>query len=134
MGQRIDADVRMPRFGIITGQELCTFDLLIVGSPTQQGKPLHSITILIDAIPPEGLRHTKVAAFDTRHKWKLISPWGYAAPHLAKMLTGKGGLLLAPPEGFLVNTTRGPIKNGELDRAVEWVKSLLNLLPAEIFP
>ena len=125
MGQQIDADVKRPRFGVITGEELGTYDLLIVGSPTQQGAPLSSITILLDAIPANGLKNTRVAAFDTRHKWKFISPWGYAAPRLAKILTEKGGNLIAPPEGFLVNTTRGPLKNGELERANDWAKKLL---------
>jgi flavodoxin I len=125
MGQQIDADVRRPRFGVITGEELGGYDLLIVGSPTQQGAPLATITILLEAIPEDGLKSTRVAVFDTRHKWKFVSPWGYAAPRLVKIIEEKGGKLIAPPEGFLVNTTRGPLKNGELDRAKDWAESLL---------
>jgi flavodoxin I len=128
MGQQIEADVKKPRFGMITAQEICTYDLLIVGSPTQQGKPMISIVMLLDAIPADGLKYTKVAAFDTRHRWRFVSPWGYAAPHIAKMLTAKGGQLIVPPEGFLVNTTRGPVTKGELERTDQWVDSLLLLL------
>jgi flavodoxin I len=134
MGLQIDADVKRPRFGVITGEELGAYDLLIIGSPTQQGAPLSSITILLDAIPAAGLKNTKVAVFDTRHKWRFVSPWGYAAPRLAKLLVGKGGTLIAPPEGFLVNSTRGPIRNGELERANEWAKSLLAKMPASTTP
>jgi len=131
MGLQIDADVKRPRFGVITGEEICSYDLLIIGSPTQQGVPLVSITILLDAIPDGGLKNTSVAVFDTRHKWRFVSPWGYAAPHLVKLVEKKGGKIIAPPEGFLVNTTRGPIKNGELERANDWAKSLLGPVPVD---
>jgi flavodoxin len=129
MGQQIGADARMPRFGVVTGQELCTFDLLIIGSPTQQGKALLSITILLDAIPPDGLKDTRVAAFDTRHRWKWVDVWGNAATRIADILKEKGGQLIVPPQGFYVKTTRGPLMRGELDRANEWAKSLLEKQP-----
>jgi flavodoxin I len=126
MGLYIDTEVKRPRFGVVTAGDLCNCDLLIVGSPTQQGKALSSITILLDAIPEDGLKNTRVAAFDTRHKWKWVKVWGYAAPHIAEMLKAKGGRLIAPPEGFIVNTTKGPVRNGEMERAKEWAKSLLD--------
>jgi hypothetical protein len=81
---------------------------------------------LLDAIPEDGLKNTRVAAFDTRHKWKWVKVWGYAASHIAEMLKAKGGRLIAPPEGFIVNATKGPIRNGEMERAKEWAKSLLD--------
>ena len=108
MGDAIGADVKMPRFGVITAAQLGTYDLLIVGSPTQQGKELTPIKILLDAVEEDGLKNTRVAAFDTRHKWKWIKVLGYAAPHIAEKLKAKGGKLIAPPEGFFVKTTRGP--------------------------
>jgi flavodoxin len=117
--------VKLPLFGVINGTELGRYDLLIAGSPTQQGKDLSTISILLDAIPENGLKNTKVAAFDTRHKWKWDRVCGYAAPRIAEKLKAKGGNLIAPPEGFIVNATRGPLRRGELDRAVTWAKSLL---------
>ena len=29
-----------------------------------------------------------------------------------------------PPEGFFVNGTEGPMKEGELERAAEWAKQI----------
>jgi len=29
-----------------------------------------------------------------------------------------------PPEGFFVNGTEGPMKEGELERAAEWTKQI----------
>ncbi len=125
MGEAIGAQVKMPRFGKLNAEDLCAYDLLIVGSPTQQGKELSTINILLDAIPPEGLKGKKVAAFDTRHKWRVVKIWGYAAPRIAETLKAKGGTLIAPPEGFFVNSTKGPLLHGELERAIGWAKSLL---------
>jgi hypothetical protein len=125
MGEAIGADVKPPLFGSVSGAELGSYDLLIVGSPTQQGKELSTITILLEAIPDNGLKYTRVAAFDTRHKWRWVGIWGYAAPRIAGLLKAKGGDLVVPPEGFIVNSTKGPLFNGELDRAGAWAKSLL---------
>jgi hypothetical protein len=33
-----------------------------------------------------------------------------------------GGRLVAPPEGFAVEGTEGPLKQGELERAAEWAR------------
>lgn len=132
MGLAIGADIRIPRFGDITSAQLCSFDLLIVGSPTQEGKQLPSIKILLDNILPEGLRNRKVAAFDTRHKWKFVRIWGYAAYHIAEILRLKGGELVAPPEGFFVDATKGPLMPGESERAAAWAKSLVEKVGAQI--
>ena len=126
MGEAIGADVRPALFGSISAPELGNYDLLIVGSPTQQGKELSSITLLLKAIPENGLKYTRVAAFDTRHKWRWVGVWGYAAPRIARLLKDKGGDLIKPPEGFIVNSTKGPMLRGELERAEEWAKSLLS--------
>jgi hypothetical protein len=37
----------------------------------------------------------------------------------------KGGELIAPPEGFFVQGTEGPLKEGELERASDWAKQIL---------
>jgi flavodoxin I len=126
MAKALDAETKRPRFGVVTGLELTAYDLLVVGSPTQEGKELKAISSLLDAIPDTGLKYAKVAAFDTRHKWRWVGTWGYAAPSIANLLTAKGGELIIPPEGFIVNSTQGPIKNGELKRAAAWAKSMQN--------
>ena len=49
---------------------------------------------------------------------------GYADAVLAKMLVKKGGQLLEPTAGFFVEESEGPLAGGELERAVEWAKSI----------
>jgi flavodoxin len=95
----LDAVVKRPVFGGLTVTELGTYDLLIVGSPTQEGKQLTSIKILLDSVSDGALKDKKVAAFDTRHKWKFLKFFNYAAPRIAETLQARGGILIAPAEG-----------------------------------
>ena len=99
--------------------DLKGFDLLIVGSPTHGGFPTEGIAGLLKASP--ALEGMNVAVFDTRAKWSLF---GYAAPRIARSLERNGGKLLAPPEGFVVLGTKGPLKEGELERAAAWAQQI----------
>ena len=122
IGEAIGGEV-LP-VGEVDPADLRGFDLLIVGSPTHGGHPTPEIHGLLEASPAlEGL---KVAAFDTRTVsiWNRILPFGYAAPRIARRLEGNGGNLLAPPEGFVVLGIRGPLRDGELERAAGWAKGI----------
>ena len=37
----------------------------------------------------------------------------------------KSGTPVASPEGFFVKGTKGPLREGELERAVSWAKGIL---------
>ena len=66
-----------------------------------------------------------VASFDTRISAKWVGIFGYAAGRIGKDLKKKGGNLILPPEPFYVKATRGPLKDGELERAANWAKNVL---------
>jgi flavodoxin len=105
-------------------------ELLIVGSPTQGGRPTPAVKQFIDSISEGALSRTAVAAFDTRVPAKgflkvLFGVIGYAAGKIAAPLRAKGGTLVAPPEGFLVKGTEGPLQDGELERAGAWARTLI---------
>ena len=81
-------------------------------------------------------KHPIVAAFDTRISTGdiksgflryLVNLFGYAAEPLARKLKRKGGELIADPEGFIVNGTKGPLKEGEIERAEKWGEQLKKL-------
>jgi len=107
-------------------------NLFLVGSPTQGGAPSLKLKKALEKIPVDALNGVKVAVFDTRFLEKdqnfalrlLIKIIGYAAPRIAKMLQGKGGQLVAAPEGFIVEKKEGPLKAGELERAASWAQNL----------
>lgn len=114
--------------------QLGNYDLIIFGAPTHGGRPKPEASNFLSKIPSGGVKNKKVAAFDTRaiaeeQKFLLkvlINLIGYAAPKIAKKLVKKGGTLMVQPEGFFVKDTRGPLKDGEIERAREWGKGLVS--------
>jgi flavodoxin I len=94
-------------------------NLLIVGSPTQGSKATPAIQEFLDKLPDNSLKDIKSAAFDTRMTNRIIRMFGYAAPKIAKSLEGKGATQLVQPEGFWVKGGKGPLKEGELERAIK---------------
>jgi len=117
-------EVKVLRVGEANPSELAPTDLLIVGSPTHAGRPTPAIQDLLNKVPKlsQGIN---VAAFDTRIPTKLVKVFGYAAGRIARNLKGKGGTLIAPPVGFFVTASKGPLKEGELERAAGWAKGML---------
>ncbi len=119
--------------GQVMANQLRSLDLLVVGSPTRGFRPTESIIKLLNSLPKNHLAGVCVAAFDTRIVLEtinskalrfLVDKGGYAARTIAKALEKKGGVLIAPPEGFLVTGEQGPLKDGELERAAEWTGQL----------
>jgi len=119
------AEVKVLVAGEANPSELASIDLLIVGSPTHGGRPTPAIGDLLNKVPKPSLQGINVAAFDTRIPTKLVGVFGYAAGRIARNLKGKGGTLIASPEGFFVTSTKGPLKEGELERAAGWAKGML---------
>lgn len=114
-------------------KELAQFELIIAGSPTRGFRPTEEITNLLKGIGTNGLTNCQVAVFDTRvvlemFKSKLlrktIDTGGYAANKLARVFKKKGASLIIEPEGFFVMDTEGPLKEGELERAEKWGKTI----------
>lgn len=126
-GENVEA-LRVTR---VKPDQLSGLELLVIGSPTRGFRPTEGITKFLKKIPVDGLKDVKVAAFDTRISTDditssilgfLVRIGGYAAKPIADILVKKGGELIMPPEGFFVDGTEGPMKQGELDRAAEWGK------------
>jgi flavodoxin len=126
-------EVTARRVGDVTPDDLMAVALLIVGSPTQGFRPTPAVKTLLDSVPAQGLNGVKVAAFDTRIAVEdvgnrfltfMVRLFGYAAKPLANHLEKKGGDLVMPPEGFIVNGKEGPLKEGELERAATWATAV----------
>lgn len=118
-------EVKILRAGEANPLELVSIDLLIVGSPTHAGRPMPATQDLLNKVPKLSLQGINVAAFDTRIPTKLVGVFGYAAGRIAGNLKRKGGTLIASPEGFFVTGNKGPLKEGELERAAGWAKAIL---------
>jgi flavodoxin I len=127
-------DVEILRVGNVTPERLTGVKLLIVGSPTRGFRPTEGITNFLKGIPSDGLEGVRVAAFDTRLSASdigssalrfIVKIGGYAAKRIADRLKKSGGELVMPPEGFFVEGTEGPLKEGELERAAEWASRIM---------
>ena len=120
------------RAGKAEASALGVFDMIIVGSPTHGGGPVESVKAFLGNIPAGSLKGKRAAAFDTSASIKSQSLFfrgfgkmlGHAAPRIAKGLEKKGATLAAEPEGFGVKGTKGPLGEGELERADKWAAEL----------
>ncbi|SFE49893.1 flavodoxin family protein [Blastococcus tunisiensis] len=123
--------------------------LLVVGGPTHAfGMPKEStregaVTQYGAEIPDTGLGlhewldraqlppHVNAAAFDTRMDHpKLITRLDHASKTEEKLLRGLGATLAAPAEHFFVTDAKGPLVEGEEDRARQWGTALGELVAA----
>ena len=132
IGEGLPGEVKVVPVGEANTSELQTCDLLILGSPVHGGRATPAIDAFIKKLPANSLEGKSVAAFDTRFEYEdqgvglrlLMSVIRYAAPRIAKALVKKGGILVAEPEGFIVENKEGPLKQGELERATRWASQL----------
>ncbi len=108
--------------------------LLILGSPTRGFRPTPGIQQYLKMLPERALQEVRVAAFDTRIQLStiksgalrlLVDKGGYAARHIMKAMKRKGAVPVSAPEGFLVTGEHGPLQEGEVERAAEWARMIL---------
>ncbi len=118
------AEVKMLRPGEAGSSDFKVIDLLLVGSPTMGGRPSQPMQAFLSGIQTDALKNVDVAAFDTRLKTWWVKIFGFAAEKIARSLTGKGGRLITPPQGFIVLGSKGPLKEGELEKAGTWIKEI----------
>jgi len=123
-------EVEVCRVSEVKPEQLKEINLLIVGSPTRGFMPSPGIKSFIKSIPANRLQGIKAAAFDTRISEDDAKPrvlrflmklFGYAAEPISKKLRNKGAEIVIAPEGFCVKDTKGPLKEGELERAKSWI-------------
>jgi len=108
-------------------------DVVIVGSPTRAFNPTKEISAFLKSIPAKYLKGKKALAFDTRMNIEEMNSkvfnffekvFGYAGENIEKSLMKKGADMLLPHEGFFVKDSEGPLADGELERAKNWVEVL----------
>ncbi len=107
--------------------------LLVVGAPTRAFGPTPGVKQWLKTLPAGAVRGVKVAAFDTRILPGDVNSavframarlFGWAAEKIARQLVARGGIQAAPPAGFGVVASEGPLKAGELDRAKNWAREV----------
>jgi len=99
-------------------------DLLIVGAPTQGGRPTDAAQSFLNGLSAGALAGIRVAGFDTRLTSKWVGIFGYAGPRIAAALQDKGGTAVGSPGGFYVKGKQGPLVEGEAERAAAWAREI----------
>jgi flavodoxin len=127
IGQALPGENPVRHLRQVTANDLEHVDLLILGSPTHGAEPTQSTQGWLATLGRPIQEGARAATFDTRLTWPFLEKWGgFAAPKMAGTLGGKGWTLVGEPGGFYVKGLRkGPLKPGQLERAAEWAKSLI---------
>ncbi len=120
-------EVKVLRAGEVGPPELENISLLVVGAPTQGGRATPAVKDFLGRVSKAEINGLDAAAFDTRVKSRVAKIFGYAAGRIANSLKKKGANLVVEPEGFFVDGTKGPLSEGELERAAEWGRGLSSL-------
>lgn len=126
IGEAVTGDLEVARVGDTNLSGLGSFGLVIVGSPTQGGRPTQAMQEYLNRLPP--LAGARVAAFDTRLTNRWVRVFGFAASKIAASLKAHDGTLVAEAEGFFVEGKEGPLAKGELERAKAWTRGILETL------
>lgn len=123
IGAAIKGEVGVRRVEDVVASDLRSIDLLVVGSPTQGGRPTKAIQDFVNDIG-EPVRGLRVAVFDTRLSARWVGVFGHAAEKIANALRKRGGIVAAPTGAFVVGGKEGPLQEGEAARAAEWASGL----------
>ena len=123
----------------VTSGDLQDLELLVIGSPTQGGRPLPAVSEFLKGLPDGTVKQLAFASFDTRIDVRrrgfglkaLLAVIGYAAPKLARELSRRGAHQVVPPEGFIVEDREGPLREGELERARQWANQIAAIASKE---
>lgn len=116
--------IRLAKVNMVTPQDTLPLDILIVGSPTQRWGPTKAIKSFMNSLQPNVLSGVQAAAFDTGFRSRLS---GSAAKAIEKMLRRQGCSIVAPAVRFFVAGMKGPLAEGEIDKAIAWAKQILEV-------
>ncbi len=127
------SDPDIVRVSDVKPGQLDGVELLIIGTPTRAFQASPDTKTFLKSLSAKSLAGKKVAVFDTRAEMTEKTPgflkfmvklFGYAAEPVNKQLVKKGGTQAQSPAGFIVLESEGPLKDGELERAADWAKSI----------
>lgn len=123
IGRGLGGDAKVYRADVVDGNAVKKVDLLVAGSPTYGGRPTEALARMMDRIIPALPAGISVAAFDTRLKARFVKLFGFAADKIAARFKEKGARVVGT-EGFFVKGRKGPLVQGEIERAASWGRQL----------
>ncbi len=94
---------------------------LVIGSPVIAWNPTERMKDFIFSFKKHQFDGFRAAVFDTQIE---LFFHGDAASKIAIELARAGSIIVTDPIGFKVKGKRGPLKQGEVERAAAWARSL----------
>jgi flavodoxin I len=134
IGAAIGEEARVMKVGDVKVEDIAAYSYIIIGSPTQGGRMTPAMKTFLDSLPADIFRGKRFAAFDTRMKSLFVKMFGWAAAKIEASIKEKGGNTTAQPQGFFVKSGKGPLADGELERATVWAKSIVAGVPTKNMP
>lgn len=111
----------------VEAKDLDAVGLLVIGSPVISGRTSRPIQDYLKSLTEQTAARLNVASFDTRLPSAFATMFGNAATRTVKQLAALGSRVIAKPEGFIVQGQKGPLVDGEIDRAARWGSDLSTL-------
>jgi flavodoxin I len=124
IGSGFTGDVRVKKVADVKPEDIAWSKFVVIGSPTQGGRPTAAIKTFLENLPNDAFTGKRLAAFDTRAKSFVVKLFGWAADKIEASLKTKSGNPTAKPQGFLVKSTKGPLLEGEEEKAIAWAKAI----------
>jgi flavodoxin len=107
----------------VRGLELDGAELLIVGGPIRRWKPSEKVQAFLENIPEGTLKGLSLASFNTHAPMPQFVA-RTAAKGLNRRLRKTGGSLLLPAERFIAADRTGRLREGEMERAARWARTV----------
>jgi flavodoxin len=134
VAEGMGSDTKTVRATDLNPDDLTDLDVLVIGSPVHGGRASENMLRFFETLKKDSLKDVNVAAFDTRFEKNthglglkmVMNMIGFAAGKMINTLENKGAKHIVDPEGFFVMDKEGPLKEGEIERAKEWGKTITN--------
>lgn len=123
LGER--ADVHLARVGqdgpVRSHSRWNEFELVVMGGPIHRV----SLSAAMKEMPKRALRGAGVAVFETCYRDPAWQRWA-AARKMGRKARKFGGRLVVEAESFFVVGREGPLEAGEVERARQWARAILD--------
>jgi menaquinone-dependent protoporphyrinogen IX oxidase len=107
------------------------YDFLVLGSPTKFGTMSFTVKGFLGKVKKEERMNKPFAAFDTENPENIEKKEGSAAEKIAEKLRDKQTNQLLPVLKAVVLGWKGPLQEGEIERAKEYARELVVKLKEE---
>ena len=104
-------------------KDLKSVDVLVAGCPVIAWSPTDKMSQFLASLKDNELKGIKAASFDTRMKLFFYTD---AAKKISKELIRAGAVIIATPQDFYVIKAKGPLRDGEMEKAAVWAANIKN--------